>query len=426
MNTSFKKNRGMATLLTTVIVLLLLTIMVIFATKVGILDQRMAANEARYKEAFATAEAGLDFAVQKFENEFRVTGAYTGVNSMPAIIAASQIASPGLKTDGTTAAANTASFTVAINLTGISLLSPGGTPGIPVYEVESTGVGADGTGTATIRRQLGMAQTLGGGAPEAPVIVDGSVGAGGDFNIVANPNGGGPGVPVSVWTGVNSDVEMGGSSATCHTEFYVGNNPQCSNPSGKSELLSQGDTNLVLSAYDATRPDILPNDSNFPADLFQYVFAVARADWGIVKAKAANQSQLKADCSGLGTTAGEKYALWWVTGDCNMGSNQVIGSLAKPVILVIDDHELDMGGGGAVIYGIVFLFNNPSNVATPAGDFHGTPAIYGALISDIGGSAMQGSYSIVYQKILFDNLTSQENSSNYDLAYIPGSWRDYE
>ena len=65
---SLSKNsfqQGMATLVITTSVLIIITLMVIFATKVGIFDLRMAANEARYKEAFATAEGGLDFAVQK-------------------------------------------------------------------------------------------------------------------------------------------------------------------------------------------------------------------------------------------------------------------------------------------------------------------------------------------------------------------------
>ncbi len=63
--------KGMATLIITTSVLIIITLMVIFATKVAIFDLRMAVNEVRYKEAFATAEGGLDFAVQKFEDQFR-------------------------------------------------------------------------------------------------------------------------------------------------------------------------------------------------------------------------------------------------------------------------------------------------------------------------------------------------------------------
>ncbi len=52
--------QGMATLIVSIIVLIITTLMVLMATKVGIFDFRMAGNEARYKEAFTTAEAGLD------------------------------------------------------------------------------------------------------------------------------------------------------------------------------------------------------------------------------------------------------------------------------------------------------------------------------------------------------------------------------
>ena len=346
MYTPIKKNRGMVTLLTAIVILVLLSIMVIFATKVGLFDQRMSANEARYKEAFTTAEAGLDFAVQKFDYEFRkaginnTCGVFTATNTMRTLIIALDGQVKNLKTDGTTKSADTPWFSVDVTLTpACTALNE---DIVPLIQFTSTGTGADGTGTATIWQQVSMAKALPGGAPDVPIIVDGSVATGGDYNIVANPNGGGPGVPVSIWTPVGTDVEMGGSSATCHREFYVGNNPQCSNPSGKSETLSKGETNLVLAAYDSTRPDILPNDPGFPPDLFAYLFGVSRVDWTSVKAKAANHNQVQGNCTGLDATAGATYPIWWIEGDCGMGPNQVIGSIAEPVILIIDDHELDM------------------------------------------------------------------------------------
>ena len=420
MITSLNKNKGMATLFVTIIILSLMTMMVIFATKVGIFDQRMAGNEARYKEAFSTAEAGLELAVQGFDNKFRVAGAFTGTASLATIITNSAIAG-GTETDGTTAEAGEPSFGVAITSTGSSLVN------FPVYQFTSTGIGADGTGTAVVSRQISMKQILGGQAPDVPVVVSGSVGTGGNFNIVANPNGAGDGVPISIWTGTSpaGDVSMAGASATCQLEFYDGNNAQCSNPSGNSELLSQGDGSTAA-AYTTNFPDVLPNDPNFPPDLFQYLFGVVRADWETVKSMANTHGQMVSNCTGLDASSGTSFSLWWITDDCNMGSNQVIGSADNPVILVIDDSEIDMGGGGAEIHGLLFLFNNPDNVATPSSDFHGSPSIFGSLVSDVGGAAMNGSYSIVYDGDLLENLSSGNNSSNYDLAYIPGSWRDFQ
>ncbi|TAK61349.1 PilX N-terminal domain-containing pilus assembly protein [Methylobacter sp.] len=410
--------QGMATLIVVIVVLIITTLMVFFATRVGIFDQRMAGNEVRYKEAFAAAEAGLDMAVQKFENQFKTN--FTGAASWATIIANSAIAA-GTETDGTTAEAGESSFGVTLTDVG-SLIG-----GMNVYRISSTGLSADGTGTATVSSEVTMKSILGGSAPDVPIIVNGSVGTGGNFNIVTNPNGGGDGIPVSIWTGGPSpagDVSMGGSSATCHIQYYDGNNSQCSNPSGNTELLSDGD-GTTLTAQNTTFPDVLPNDPNFPDDLFQFLFGVTRADWQTVYEKANSRNQVVADCSSLTATSGQTFRLWWVTGNCDMGSTQIIGSSANPVILVIDDHELDMGGGGARIYGTVFLFNNPSNVATPSADFHGSPAIYGSLVSDIGGSAMNGSYSIVYDSTINSNLVSSNSSANYDMAFVPGSWRDF-
>jgi Tfp pilus assembly protein PilX len=411
---------GAVTLTVTVVILLITTLMVFFATRVGIMDQRMAGNEARYKEAFATAEAGLDLATQRFVNQFQNN--YTGSGSWTNIITNSTIAG-GTETDGTTAESGEPSFEVTVNNTGASL------GGMTVFEFVSTGLGADGTGTATARRQVTMKKILGGSSPDVPVIVSGSVGTGGDFNIVANPNGGGSGVPVSIWTGItNADVEMGGSSATCHLEFFDGSNPQCSNPSGNTELISEGD-GTTLSSYNTAYPDVLPNDPGFPDDLFQFLFGVERADWATVKAMAASYNHVVSNCDGLNSASGQTMRLWWITGDCIMGPSQEIGSHDDPVILVMDDHLLEMKGNNGRIYGIVYIFNNPddpyADSDSPATDFSGSSVIYGSLISEAGGEDMDGSYSIVYDPQLISNVTSDNDSANFTIAYIPGSWRDF-
>ena len=403
---------GATTLIITVLILLIISLMVFFATRVGIMDQRMAGNEARYKEAFATAEAGLELAIERFVNQFQ--SGYTGSESWTNIITNSTIAS-GTETDGTSAESGEPSFGVTINDTGASL------SGIPVYEFVSTAVGADGTGTATIRRQVVMKKILGGSAFFVPIIYQGPVQTRSNLSIVANPNGGGSGVPISIWTGkTGANIEMTSSSASCQREYYVGNNPQCST----GELLSQGD-GTILTSYNSTFPDVIPNDSNFPADLFRFVFGVEQKDWETVKAMAATYNHVVSDCSGLGDTSGQTFRLWWVTGDCNMGSSQIIGSMTDPVILVIDDHGLSMTGGAARIHGITYLFNNPSNAAIPGADLTGNAALYGAIVADMGGTFNQhGSFSIVYDSSLVDNLIDND-SANFTFAYIPGSWRDF-
>ena len=399
--------QGMATLVITISVLIIITLMVIFATKVGIFDLRMAANEARYKEAFATAEGGLDFAIQKFEDQFR--NDFSRTASWTTIISNSQIAN-GTKMDGTTAGVGDSSFGVTVTDTGALI------GGISVFHFQSTGLSADASGTATIHLEITMKKILGGAAPEVSVMAAGSVGTGGDFNIVANPNGAGNGIPVSIWTGgpsPNGNVTMQGSSATCQLQDFTGNNSTCSNPSGE-KLSSAGNIGL----------DILANDINFPNDVFQYMFGVARGDWETIYAMANSNSQVINDCSSLNETSGKNFRLWWVVGNCDI-SNQIIGSHDDPVILVIDDQQLVDKGANGILYGIPYLFDNPSSNTIPGTDFGGSPSIYGSLVSDVNGGALQGSYSVIYDATLLGNLTIDNNSANYGIAYIPGSWRDF-
>lgn len=54
------RQRGVSTLVVAIVLLIAATFLTFFAAKVGIQEQRMSANDYRHKEAFATAEAGLD------------------------------------------------------------------------------------------------------------------------------------------------------------------------------------------------------------------------------------------------------------------------------------------------------------------------------------------------------------------------------
>lgn len=414
------KQQGMATIIVTVVLLVVMTLMVLFASRIGVFDVRMAANEARYKEAFVTAEAGLDYSTQRFASEFSRlydgTDATTSSTTLASILANSQV-STNTEPDGTSPEAGEPYFTVTVTDSGAAYGS------IPIYDFVSTGVGSDGTGTATVRRQVAMANVFGGTVPDVPVIVGGAVGTGGNFNIVGNPNGAGDGVPVSVWS--SGDIEGTNSAATCHMQFYDGNNAQCSNPSGNVENISMGADIAALSpltSHDATVPDLLPNDPNFPTDLFQFIFGKPRALWADVKLEAGIQAVTTcAQVNAAGTAAGDSAALWWITGGCTI-TTPVIGSVSKPVILVIDDGEFK-SVGNYQINGIVYLFNNPNGAGSPSATLGGTTEIVGSFVSDVGGSAMTGSYAVVYNPNLVNSFKS--NGSSYSLAYIPASWRDF-
>lgn len=417
---------GAATLIITVVLLLVSTLMLTFANRVGIFDIRTTVNEYRYKEAFSAAEAGLDFASKRFENAFRAqfsgsTPAQTEA-SITAILTAVQVPARTL-TDGTLWNANSAqpSFTASIVRTGQAV------NGIPVFQVTSTGFTADATGRAEISRQFSMINVFAGNSPEVPIIAAGAVGTGGNFNIVANPNGGGQGIPLSVWTGKSSsNINPSSSSATCYIEFYTGS--QCGNPSGNTELLSKGTNNLSLGAYNIDYPDLLPNDPQFPDDLFTFMFRLERKDWQLKRAQAGNYNQVVRTCADVlaaGSNAGNRFPVWWVTDSCDI-SGGVIGSADKPVIVILDDVAARFSGGGAAatnLFGVMYMFNNPDRAGTPSASFTGGYTVRGSIVSDVGGNAMNGTYSVVHDPQVFRAFTS--SGSSYSFSVVPGSWRDF-
>lgn len=415
-----RNQKGIASILVTVVILVAATIMVTFANRSIIFDIRSSANEARQKEAFAIAEAGLNFAFEKLEQNFTTT--YDGSSSANAsaslatILTNSQVGSK-TKVDGSGASGTEAGFTVSITDSGASY------GGVPIYTVVSTGTTADGTGTAIAHRQVTMVNAFSGSTPDVPVIVAGAVGTSGNFNIVANPNGGDvPGAPVSIWT--NDTITASSSSATCHAQFYTGG--QCSNPSGNAENITRG-TNpaTAITAYNNSYPDLLPNSSNFPSDLFNFLFGVPKANWEAKKIEAEKKNQTATSCSSVttaGTSAGNTFPLWWISGNCSLNGG-TIGSIDKPVVLVVDDAEFS-AQGNTKVFGVVYLFNNPTTGGTPSAQLGGTMEIEGSFVSDVGGNAMQGSYSVVYNPTLMSNLSS--NGSSYSFSVIPNTWRDFQ
>ncbi len=411
----FNDQAGAATLVVTVVVLLVSTIMITFANRSIIFDIRSSANEARYREAFAAAEAGLDFASQRFAANFRASYNASDATSLTSIVSAAQV-STLTKADGELAGSGESGFSVSVTASGQVV------NGVPIYTVTSTGKSADGTGTAVLSRQFSMVKALSGSTPNVPVVVGGVVGAGGNFNIVANPNGGNTfGAPISIWS--NNSISVSSSSATCQLQFYAGG--QCSNPSGNSENISRG-TNpaTAITAYSSTYPDMLPNSASFPADLFKFMFGLSKANWQEKMAQVQAYDQVKSNCSNLataGVNAGAAFPIWWIRGDCDLNGG-VIGSTANPVILVVDDGEFK-GAGNTQINGLVYLFDNPSSTSTPSAALSGTMEIVGSLVSDVGGNAMSGSYSVKYNP---DVISSFDNNGNqFSFSYVPNSWRDF-
>lgn len=285
-------------------------------------------------------------------------------------------------------------------------------------------VDCDG-GTCTAKQliadKIGSSGPGGGdGGPGAPLTTKSILPITSDTDIVPNPNGGGVGVPVSVW--IDSDVYVDGgqgSWTTCEAhEFYeVDTMPAdytCPAPSGVCTCQGKKALSYPLpgSGLQHLGIDIVPDDS-FPPDLFEYVFGKPGDAAGVDYVKALAEEKYP-DCNDLDSSS---FGIVWIEGSCEISSSRQIGSPGAPVFIVMAGTGNRITGSPN-IYGTVMLtevVNSPNSI-----DGAGNPTIYGAMIADGDISQFGGNLKLVYVEDILEMLLDTGA-----FGAVAGSWSDF-
>lgn len=448
--------RGVGTLPISLILLVLMTLITVYAARVGMLETRTASNKVRAEEAFQAAENGVEQGIMYIgQNRGLIDSTATNgwMNSASTIKWVSCTASTTALPcgDGTTNVygatwlyiSNVGSQTLqpsqgsyALHLltpcrdndsNGTCDNSPARPYNAPPITVMAEGQSADQTGRAVLR-QAAFFYAFGGGNGAAPVpmMAPGSIGNGGTFHVVANPDAAGRGVPLSGWS--NTNITLSGSATTCHLEEFLATDSThttqtdedgniitmcagciCPN-TGPGVLSASGTENYDILDVDGN-VGVNPDSTYFPADMFEYVFGVPTAQYAIIK----GQATILADCSTL-TTASS--GLYWITGNCNPPGN--IGSYAHPVLLVVEGTSKINSNN--YMFGVLFAFStNPA--ATLSVDLNGTPTLYGAILSNANVSLSNGNYKMRFDARVMVNLA--DDASGRGLGKVAGSWADF-
>jgi hypothetical protein len=315
-----------------------------------------------------------------------------------------------------------------------------------------------------------------------PLVANGFVKGLGNAQIVAAPNAGGYGLPGSIWTPEDADVDGSGgggigSVSTCHIGDYLKGTPEtelkttcattddCTCGGGSdSEWLSGhvGSTTrevediIDVDGGDGTLPDI----TFFPGDgmdkstdgtddsLFEYTFNV-----DYTTAEADTTSTTLQTCGESGTQNCVDYAMReefdakvltscasldanssgiiYVPNGCSSLPGQV-GSADSPVILVIDqtdkgsgDIQLDLNGTDAVFYGLLFVHNDvpkTGSTDTPLVTGNGDQKIFGSLVVE-GNVNISGNITVVYDDTSVSSDTHKLPTSAR-FGRVAGSWLD--
>jgi len=439
MDISYKYQKGAATLLIAVVLLFILTVVTIYAAKVGLQDQKISGNDYRSKTAFAAAQAGIDYGEAFIQEN---TGTFTSAGVMTTC--------PDLVTFPCNYATTATAADWEYNDLDVSALSPlasGETFDVgyllsldDFVTVVGVGTSDDGTGNAVLREQVSIRTVLNTG-PVPPVMAVG-VSAGGAFTVIGNPNiktdsvfqdgngGSATGQMFSTWS--QDPQNLGGSLQSCYGgDFVDGSGTQCIGPTipddfGNLPTWNQCTCNATpyssTNAGGTVKEDIVesPAHSAFD-DPFDYVFKLTRAEMKSTATEVAN-------CDALNETSGQgDNNIYWVTGDCDKNGGE-IGSLTDPVIVIVVG-DMDFTGQ-AHAWGIVMGIDgseDPPVTSLCADETQikvvGGFSMHGALISDCDLNLGAGTFNAMYNEDVFDNLKS--NTTTNLLSRNAGSWRDF-
>lgn len=346
-----------STLLVAVVLLLLAGVMTLFALNVGLFETRSTANDLRAKMVNEVAEAGLsegfEFLMRQHADWLDDPARWTQCEATDTTFPCGVV--PQFEPDGTTPRratmykyngtagsiddiddsldafmlpiplanrlASVGNFNVAYGVAPVLCrvarplpTEPANTPVRCTTDLAnatrqriatfvSVGAIPGEAARTTLTQTVGRYALLQNGPEVPPVLASGSVDLTGTLQIVTNPNSGGPGVPVSIWT--RKDVVKHGTPNTCYAdEFFrygdkhgdaqwvgtevrtvICDTCECSGDKSLSfdksgNQIDEGIDILDIDGNTAggnpaqANRDVRLNMNEFPCDLFDYVFGV--------------------------------------------------------------------------------------------------------------------------------------------------------
>jgi Tfp pilus assembly protein PilX len=363
-----KSHRGISSLVLIFTLMLLSTLFILFAAQFSILQQKITANLYRNQQAFEAAQAGLEASIPYLEANYST------------IVAA---ASGGYLTPYVNS--NTQNVALANGSQYSFVFSNPTANNFQLITVTSTGTTADGTSTRVVTQRI---KSYSSSIPVPTVTLgsqdDVSVG---NTAVISN-------------TFTNSNIIAGGSvsfSSSGHTTTSSGTT---SSTSGLGSDVTQN--NSALSSLSS-------------GTYFRNVFGVSSSS---LRSIANYTYSFLVDHTYNANLNGLTGSIIWIDqffGTATINSTTVIGSIAQPVILVVNGNLLI--SDSAVINGFIFILN-PSNAVVIR-----SSAILNGAIATSGDLSFQGGAALNYNSAILYALPSVGGTTHY--AKVPGSWRDF-
>lgn len=362
-----KQQHGAATLIITVLLLVMSTLIIIFAANYGVMQDKTVANINRSRQAFQAADAGLEFGINYLQQN------YTTVIASPS---GGYISYTNASLTNVTLANNsrfsvTYSNPVANNYT--------------LIRITSVGTSDDGTATRTVVQDVSRGSLL-LSPPNFPLVSKGNVSMSGNAEVTNTSNN------TTIISA--STVSMSGNS---HTILSGGTS---SGPGNIQSDVQQNSSTLANFSQE---------------DFFANYFGSSTS---VVKSNVAHHYSNSSSANYTATLSGMTGTSIWIDqigGTATINGNAVIGSAANPVLLIVNG-SFSLSGN-VTLYGFLFVIGT-NEITSLTGNVN--------IIGAIGTSDtlnMAGNIQLTYDPSIIANLQNQSSMSYF--AKIPGSWRDY-
>jgi len=395
------KQKGMATLLTSVVIVFVISMISIYAAQVSVMEQKISANHYRTVQAFEAAQAGLDTVLLQLTPKL---AKYVNKNNTEGIgtLADFEVAGVNiihqLKDDN----GNTLGrfdFSFQQDATDSALIN---------FTVN--GYASDNSSkqpNQIIQQKLLFTPTI-AYQPPAPLIARQNINVASNDVTITNITGD-PGA--TIWAGGN--VVISESNNTC--SGMMG----CGMGSGSSITVSatinSDESNSISSDNDTQLGGLSPD--NF----FENFISETR---NRIKQKSDIQINCSSGCDTnvlIDIAANPESNIIWVD-TFNSTNNSFesltinnainLGSIESPVILFVNG-ILKINHPAASIIGVIYTTHSFDNG-------NGAGNIIGSLISE-GDINIKGNFGLTYDNTAMENLI--DNTAKY--VRLPGSWRDF-
>jgi hypothetical protein len=359
----YGREYGAATLTITLILLFALSLITFYSARVGIVEQKISANEYRAKQAFEAAQAGLEIGTAYLNNRIIRKQITTDTDNDGLIDPYQTDLTSGLLT-------NNAGY--MINYSNNAWPND-----FRLIQLDSTGWSDDKSASANIRQTLQLIPLL-LNPPDAGVTGRGDIIMDGNINLI------------------NTETNItarGGGSVTLQ---------------GGSQATTSDPGNNGIEEND---PDLL--GMNTDEEFFQSFFGATRSDAGL---QSINLTCDESECVDQndqsihpGDYPGENL---WITGNTTIDSN--IGAADHPVILIVDgDLNLE---GDISIWGLIY-FTSTGHTIHSAGNAH----LHGVLVAENDSFLADGDLTIEYDA----GVILPPRGGNGLYVRVAGTWRDF-